>query len=130
MEVDPRELTAGYVHPQGRGVSAYRGVLRDGRAEVWRCDRIPNHRPHMAPVVALRCAQAELTRRLEGAKVVLDALHCEPCWLFWDLGQVAGGSGADEDAASYALRGLCPRCTGRAVRVRIAVLEREEAGAR
>lgn len=128
--VDPRELTPGYNHSQGKGVAAYWGVLRDGSREVWRCARIPRHRPHMSPVIARHCAEAELERRLQGATSVLDALHCAPCWLFWDLGQVAAGSGADQDAASYALRGLCPRCAGPAARVRLAVLEREETSVR
>lgn len=130
MHVDPRELTAGYSHSQGKGVAAYWGVLRDGKAEVWRCAKIPGHRAHIVPIQAVHCAEAELERRLQGAQAVLDALHCAPCWLFWDLGQTAADSGADEDVASYALRGLCPRCTGPAVRVRLAVLEREETSVR
>jgi len=127
--VDPRELTPGYAHSQGKGVAAYWGVLRDGTTEVWRCARIAAHRPHMMPSVARHCAEAELERRLQGARAVLDALHCEPCWAFWDLGATAAGGLPEEDASSL-LRGLCPRCAGRAVRVRIAVLEREEASVR
>lgn len=129
MHVDPRELTAGYSHSQGKGVAAYWGVLRDGSAEVWRCARIPGHRPHMVPVMARHCAEAELERRLQGATSVLDALHCVPCWAFWDLGATALG-GLPEAEASSLMRGQCPRCTGPAVRVRIAVLEREEVSVR
>jgi hypothetical protein len=127
--VDPRELTPGYSHSQGKGVAAYWGVLRDGSREVWRCARIPRHRPHMAPVIAVHCAEAELERRLQGAKSVLGALHCAPCWAFWDLGATAQG-GLPEAEASALMRGLCPRCAGRTARVRIAVLEREEASVR
>jgi hypothetical protein len=129
MHVDPRELSTGYVHSQGKGVSAYWGVLRDGSAEVWRCGKISGHRAHILSAMAVHCAEAELERRMQGAKSVLAALHCAPCWAFWDLGG-AVKDGLPEAEASALMRGLCPRCTGPAVRVKVAVLEREEASVR
>jgi hypothetical protein len=128
--VDPRELTAGYAHAQGKGVSAYWGVLRDGSREVWRCSAKPGHRPHVVARQAGHCAGAELERRLQGAQEVLEALHCAPCGVFTDLGLLTRQGGAQGDAGSFLMRGQCPACTGPAVRVRLAVLERTESSAR
>lgn len=128
MAVDPRELEAGYSFARGRGVASYRGVLRDGKRAVWTCPApgAPGgHSPHLIPGLAAQCAQGELERRLQGAEAVVAALHCRPCWVFWDL-RLASQPGPDpgEDEASHLLRGLCPRCTGPGEHVKIAVLER------
>ena len=132
MDADPRELTAGYAFAN-RNLGTAWGVLRDGRIEVWRCASISGHRPHPIPLQAGQCAQAEQERRVAGAREVLHAAHCEPCGAFWDLGAVAGRELADAavpDDASYLLRGRCPRCQVPYGRVKIAVLERQEASVR
>ena len=123
MDVDPRELTAGYSHARGRGVAAYWGVLHDGKAEVWRCAKVSGHRPHIIAGQAHQCARDELERRRQGAREVLRALHCAPCSVFWDLALLSA-PGETGDPGSYLLRGQCPRCTGPGQQVKLAVLER------
>jgi len=118
VDADPRELLAGYAYPKGKGVTVVAGVLRAGRTEVWRCTSQPGHRPHPAPSLAVRCAEAEAERRRQGAQAVLWLAHCVPCGAYWDLGP-AGKPG-----------GVCPRCAVPYDRVRVAVLERQEASAR
>jgi hypothetical protein len=125
--VDPRELTAGYSYPQGKGVAKVIGVLRDGDRVAWRCTSRPGHRVHAIPSLATRCAQAELERRLQGARDVLWAGQCEPCGVYWDLSRAAAAKMDGEmgmDDASYLMRGWCPRCQVPFERVRLAVLER------
>lgn len=133
-DVDPRELTAGYVYPRGKGVTYVAGVLRDGRREVWRCvTAIPGHRAHLVPGIAQQCAEAELERRLQGAQAVLWLLHCTPCSLFWDLAWLAEyrpGNPPEQDIGHWLARGCCPRCEVPGERVKVAVLERQEASVR
>jgi hypothetical protein len=128
--VDPRDLTAGYAHAKGKGVSAFWGVLRDGSREVWKCSAKPGHRPHIIARQAEHCAGAELERRAQGAQEVLEALHCAPCGVFTDLALLARQDDAAGRVAPFLARGRCPACTGPAVRVRLAVLERVEPSAR
>jgi hypothetical protein len=133
MEVDPRELAVGYAYPKGKGVTIVVGVLRDGKREVWRCSQLPGHRAHLIPTLATQCAGAELERRRQGAKEVLWLAHCEPCQAFWDLGLVAGvpvHGHEPGDSAYDLLRGICPVCTVPFDRVRVAILERQEAKVR
>lgn len=133
MDADPRDLTPGYVFAS-RNLGTAWGVLRDGRAQVWRCDAAPTrHRPHAIPTRAGQCAQAELARRVSGAQEVLWAGHCDPCGAFWDLGQAArerADDGLGTDDASMLLRGWCPRCQVPFTRTRLAVLERESSTVR
>lgn len=136
MDPDPRELSAGYAYPKGKGVAAVAGVLRDGERgpEVWRCTSAPGHRLHIIPSLALQCAQAELERRIQGAKAVFWLAHCVPCWAYWDLGLIAGLSPKNRedagDAISCLRRGRCPVCGVPFERVKTAVLERQEASVR
>lgn len=135
MDVDPRELTAGYAYPKGKGVAMVTGVLRDGERglEVWRCSSLPSHRPHIIPTLAVQCAEAELERRLQGAQEVLWALHCRPCDIFWDLAWLSRdrrSEAARDDIGHWLLRGQCPRCEVPAGRVKLIVLERQEASVR
>jgi hypothetical protein len=130
MDADPRELSTGYIFPRGKGVAAYAGVLRDGRRVTWQCTGQPGHRLHLIPAQAQQCAEAELERRLQGAQEVLRALYCKPCGVFWDLGWLSRYRPAEppeHDIGHWLARGACPRCTGPADRVKIAVLERQEA---
>jgi hypothetical protein len=130
--VDPRELTAGYAFAN-RSLGTAWGVLRDGRTEVWRCRTLPGHRVHPVPGQAHQCAARELERRVQGAQEVLQALHCRPCGIFWDLGWLSQHRPAEppeHDIGHWLLRGACPRCEVPAGRVRIAVLERQEASVR
>lgn len=133
MDVDPRELTPGYVYAQRNLGTAY-GALRDGRTVIWTCSEAPTrHKPHPIPTRAGQCAQAEQARRVAGAREVLWAGHCEPCGTFWDLGRAAAEKCPGElgmDDASYLLRGWCPRCQVPFTRTRLAVLERESSSVR
>lgn len=125
MNVDPRELTAGYAHTRGKGVASYAGVLRDGKAEEWRCTAaLRNHRPHVIPTQAAQCARAELERRMQGAQVVIRGLACAPCWLFWDLGAASQEGALPGEDITLLMRGRCPRCTGPGEHVELAVLHR------
>lgn len=133
MDVDPRELTPGYEFAQ-RNLGTAWGVLRDGRIVVWRCREAPTrHKPHAIPTRAGQCAQAEQARRVSGAQEVLWALHCRPCAAFWDLGELARyrpGEPPEHDVGHWLARGLCPRCEVPGIRVRLAVLEREDSSVR
>ncbi len=122
--VDPRELTAGYSHSQGKGVAAYWGVLRDGSAEVWRCAGTASHRPHMAPIMARHSRRPSWSG---GCRALVCAGRAALRAVLAVLGSRAGVRriGRGRDCGRLRLRGLCPRCTGPAARVRMAVLERE-----
>jgi len=126
--VDPRELTVGYAF-ENRSLGTTWGVLRDGSRTVWTCKERPGHRVHAIPTMAGQCAQAELERRLQGAEQVFWAGHCEPCGVLWDLGTLSrDGEGSAE--VTMLLRGICPRCGVPFARVKVAILEREEAKVR
>lgn len=130
-DVDPRELTTGYMFEQ-RNLGTAWGVLRDGSRVIWKCSVLPGHRVHVFPGQAGLCAEAELERRREGAKAVLWLAHCTPCWAYWDLALTAGREPAedDADAATSLLRGACPVCGVPYERVRAAILERQDARVR
>lgn len=122
MDVDPRELTAGFMF-ENRNLGTARGVLRDGSKVIWTC----SHRPHPVPIMAGQCAEAELERRRQGAQEVLWLLHCVPCSVFWDLAPGAAGQGEN---FIWLARGRCPQCNVPGQRVRVAILERQESSVR
>lgn len=65
----------------GRGPAAYDGVLRAGERRVWSCEHA-----HFTSLKAAGCAAAELERRREAAKVVLELAHCFSCDIYFGPG--------------------------------------------
>lgn len=107
---DPAALTAGYRYLRGRGAAFYDGVLRDGERSVWECGH-----GHLNTVKAVHCAAAELERRREGARAVLELEHCGSCDVYYGPdGEVLR---AREDAG-----GECPACERPLDPVRVIVL--------
>lgn len=106
MTADPKRLRAGYAQPM-RGRAQYSGVLRRTPSLTsWTCVH-----DHVTAHSAKRCAEAELTRRLEGAREVFTLLWCGPCRQWWTPDQ-AGPPGR------------CLRCDVPAESVKLVVLER------
>lgn len=104
------DLIPGYVHRR-RGTASYRGALREKpKGEpVWTCSD-----DHLVSSSAVRCAEAEKDRRVEGAKEVMLLLHCEPCNLYF----------GEEGWEASDLHGECPYCSVPLSCVKVAVLER------
>jgi hypothetical protein len=115
---DPRDLRAGYATIKARGAGHFAGALRLGEKIVWRCDETQRH-DHIGTALAIRCAEAELDRRRQGAREVLTLLHCPAENIWWDP-----ALGAMEQALDD---GRCPRCFTECVREKVFVLEREPA---
>jgi hypothetical protein len=102
-DVSVTRLSAGYAHRKP-GVASYAGLLRTAdtaRREVWRCQH-----DHAVTASAQACAEAELDRRLQGRRVVLQLQHCTPCDVYY--GPQAAGQGKLERALMD--DGYCPRC--------------------
>ena len=110
---DPAELTAGYREVQLRAGRGYQGVLRrtPGSKPVWTC----RHDSHLSAVSAKSCAQAELTRRVQGKGAVFTLLHCRRC--------TEGGGSAWWDDVPGAGSLACPRCGVPLERLKLVVTE-------
>lgn len=106
----PEDLLAGYSH-RSKGVASYRGALRVKPKDppVWTCGH-----DHVVAPAAVRCAEAEKDRRVQGAKAVMLLLYCEPCDIY--LGE-KGWHASD-------LAGDCPYCEVPLGCVKVMVLER------
>jgi hypothetical protein len=114
-EPDAAGLRAGYTYLR-RGTASYAGVLRSTEtgALVWKCAH-----DHLVAVSARRCAEAELDRRREGARVVVTVLHCEEDGQWFDPAK---------DRTDFDWRdGLCPRCGVPMLREKVLVLEAVDA---
>lgn|GEM_PF-3489606 len=75
---DPDKLKPGHCYLRGRGVASYAGVLREGEGVRWRCGH-----DHASARHADRCAGAELERRRQAARAVLELLHCGSCDIYF-----------------------------------------------
>lgn len=106
----PGDLIPGYAHRR-MGVASYRGALRETRKgePVWTCGH-----DHLVAPSAVRCAEGEKDRRVQGAKEVLLLLHCGPCDLYFGE---RGWHASD-------LAGDCPYCEVPLGCVKMMVLER------
>jgi hypothetical protein len=111
---DPGELTAGYREVQLRAGRGFQGVLRrtPGSKPAWTC----RHDDHLSTVSARACAQAELTRRVQGRGEVFTLLHCGRC------AEGGGSSWWDDVPDSGPL--ACPRCGVPLERMKLVVTER------
>lgn len=106
------DLIPGYMHRR-RGVASYRGALREKpKGEpVWTCND-----DHLVSSAAVRCAEAEKDRRVQGGREVMVLLHCKPCSLYF-------GEPGWEASDTF---GHCPYCDVPLDWVKVAVLERSE----
>jgi hypothetical protein len=107
----PEDLIPGYSYRRQRGVASYSGALRTGPKDppVWTC---PDD--HLVSSSAVRCAELEKDRRVQGAKQVMLLLHCEPCNLYF----------GEEGWHASDLYGECPYCEVPLSCVKVLVLER------
>lgn len=102
-DVSVTRLSAGYAHRKP-GVASYAGLLRTkdtARREAWRCQH-----DHAVTASAQACAEAELERRRQGSRVVVELERCGPCDTYY--GPQAAGQGKPERALMD--DGYCPRC--------------------
>ena len=104
------DLIPGYMHRR-RGTASYRGALREtAKGEpVWSCDH-----DHLVSSSAVRCAEDEKDRRVQGAKEVMLLLRCEPCDLYF----------GEQGWHASDLAGDCPYCEVPLGCVKVMVLER------
>jgi hypothetical protein len=114
--VDPSDMVAGFSQAM-RGRAQYSGVLRNKSKThiLWTC---PDD--HRSTPSAKRCAEAELERRLQGRRAVIDLGWCSFCRQWWTAEQVTGR----HDSRVTAVTGGCPRCDVPLESVKLVVLER------